>query len=195
MQDTLVIGTKFGLSFALNQVLLDSGANTNFCNSTGMTPLHSVVTVKWFMPYVELLTQKGADLDAQNSRGESPLHMACSANNDPCVEVSVSILSFCFLSLPVSFIVILIGIWTLKQYLLQKGASINCLSLKRHTPLHYACGIGSKSIVEVNLLTTHLASFIICINAYLCYFNGFNCSFFSRKELTWMLKVRNKERL
>lgn len=57
------------------QTLLDEGANPNFRNNSGTTPLHAAVKAG-YTDVAELLLDYGADPDAKDTNDSTPLHIA-----------------------------------------------------------------------------------------------------------------------
>lgn len=119
---TLSVATRYSLSTKLDSDLLlairlgfvakvkesiDNNANSNTCNSNGVSALH-MASISGNIEIIEYLTKKGAIIDILDLNKATPLHIASLYGNLEAI-----------------------------QYLIDKGANINALDINGITPLHY----------------------------------------------------------
>jgi len=105
------------------RALLKNGANPNYQDRDGDTPLHLCLSS---LPHSDAkrvaaiiaLQQFGADIEIPNSSGKTPLHCAVLINNTPSVQV-----------------------------LLEAKVDVNCRDNNRDTPLHFAVANGNVEMV------------------------------------------------
>ncbi|ESQ49006.1 hypothetical protein EUTSA_v10021643mg [Eutrema salsugineum] len=75
-----------------------------------------------YLPYLELLLERGASMNVLNNKDDTPLHIACLASNLKAA-----------------------------QLLLERGADIESQNQNHGTPLHCACHVGCANIEELLL--------------------------------------------
>jgi ankyrin repeat protein len=92
------------------EFLINNGANINYTNCIGSTPLHTVVE-NVDLKMVVYLVEKGANINISNNNGVTPLHIALRK-----FFVNINMVKF----------------------LIKNGANINSQDLTRWSPLHYA---------------------------------------------------------
>jgi len=104
------------------QTALENGANPNFKNNIGWTPIH-LAAVKGHVEIVRVLLERGADPNAkENIYGWTPLHIAAN-----------------------------IGYFRIVKLLLERGADPNAKDNDGRTPLHIAAREGRVEIVKILL--------------------------------------------
>ncbi|QRM15421.1 ankyrin repeat protein [Mudlarkpox virus] len=89
--------------------LIEGGADVNFIDKYGRTPLH-YAAVSYHVKIVESLINHGSKLLVVDNKGNTPLHYACS--NYSCLEIV--------------------------KYFIDKGINVNTRNLLGKTPLFYA---------------------------------------------------------
>lgn len=67
--------------------LLDAGADPNYCDALGMTPLHHSIQRGFHISLVELLLKRGACVDSLTHNQETPLSLAARKGLTETVEV------------------------------------------------------------------------------------------------------------
>jgi ankyrin repeat protein len=127
------------LSFAAHEnckeiveILLRFGANKDYVNNNGNTPLHRAAG-NGHAPIAELLIQAGANIEAKDNSGKTPLHCAAW---DPFVST-------------VKLLHGVAGHVFAMKLLIQAGANIDTIDNYNHTPLHDAASAKYASIVEL----------------------------------------------
>lgn len=67
------------------EILINSGADVNFCNITKITPLHWLCTYNIYVNNIDIIKviiDKGADVNKQNSIQQTPLHIISTTYNN-----------------------------------------------------------------------------------------------------------------
>lgn len=72
----------------LLESLLEKGANANFCDQYGLTPLH-IASIKGNKDVVMMLFEFGASVEWQDAGGHTPLHLAVEGGSIETVEVLI----------------------------------------------------------------------------------------------------------
>lgn len=68
--------------------LLEKGANMNFCDQYGLTPLH-VAAIKGYKDVVMMLVEFGAGVECRDAEGHTPLHLAVEGGSIETVDVLI----------------------------------------------------------------------------------------------------------
>lgn len=71
MEDACIYGRE-----SIVQLLLNNGADIDFCNENGNSPLH-IACEYGHESIVRLLLSNGAKINSRTKNGASPLHIAC----------------------------------------------------------------------------------------------------------------------
>uniref|UniRef100_A0AAT9UPP8 Ankyrin repeat containing protein n=1 Tax=Apapanepox virus TaxID=3049969 RepID=A0AAT9UPP8_9POXV len=121
--------------------LIDKGADINFIDKYGRTPLH-YAAVSYHVKIVKSLVNHGSNLLVIDNKGNSPLHYA--SNNYSCLEIVNYLISKAInvnirnlLGKTPLFYAMCIP--ELVTVLLHNGASVNILDYKNKTPLNNEC--------------------------------------------------------
>lgn len=86
--ELLMISLELGYN-NITSLLLQSGADVNFRNSAGQTPLHTAAS-RERCDAVPILISKGAKIDVPDKEGQTPLHKAADSGNLDAVKLLVS---------------------------------------------------------------------------------------------------------
>lgn len=82
IHQTALIAAASHDHLACARVLLDHGANPNFRDTAGWTPLIFATYFHASEAFLDLLLERGADINHQNDRGVTALYLAAAAGND-----------------------------------------------------------------------------------------------------------------
>ncbi|GJQ81133.1 hypothetical protein Trydic_g10282, partial [Trypoxylus dichotomus] len=103
------------------KLLLQYGADVNYMNSNGVTPLTHAIKLK-DKDVIRILLQHGADINVKDMRNQTPLCKAIDAKSTEIIEL-----------------------------LLLNGAYVNCMDLLYRTPLVYAIATRKENVVQTLL--------------------------------------------
>jgi ankyrin repeat protein len=109
--------------------LLSEGADVNYTNDFGSTPLHNAATYG-HIEIAELLIKEGAYVDPFNGEKDTPLASLASA----CVSMKDEKV---------------VTYKALVELLVNSGADINAICRWERTPLHWAIDLGHEDIAEL----------------------------------------------
>lgn len=76
-----------GKQLEVAKFLIEKGADVNFCNAAGFSPIHQAAATCDNKEIIELLLQKKADLDAQGETKDTPLLIAIKYQNFVAAEI------------------------------------------------------------------------------------------------------------
>ena len=93
-EDTLLLAACKNKQIELIEYFLSFGANPNFLNGCGDTPLHTLIDTathdeKASLKGIEVLLDAGADIEIRGYMGKTPFLRACSRNSLPVLKLLV----------------------------------------------------------------------------------------------------------
>ena len=100
--------------------LIAKGADVNFTNNSGSTPLLRLCFAGANKELIEFLIKKGADVNATDNLGDTPLTWGCRNNSKDVAEL-----------------------------LINKGADVNVKDMLGHTPLYLACLNNNRGLARL----------------------------------------------
>ncbi|KAM5458526.1 hypothetical protein MaudCBS49596_000440 [Microsporum audouinii] len=143
--------THLGEFVRIVEMLLEKGADINYINITGCTPLH-IACHHQLHEVVKILLEKGADASIKNKRGETPLNMACTLKSHKTVEMLMEAGSDCETHDNLGYQPIVraatVSSWETVRLLLRHGVNPRSHLKDGYTCLHAASRSGETHIME-----------------------------------------------
>ncbi|XP_059174816.1 ankyrin repeat and KH domain-containing protein 1-like [Physella acuta] len=146
------------------KLLIKYGANVNFKDHNGKTPLMKASKISDTQDVLRALLQAGADVNQQNNKGESALHYAAVCESTDNAKILLEFKSDInlqnnmgmtplFYSLPR-------GHKDMIDFLIENNADVNRMDNKGNTPLLYACSPFFNDPIEAIKILVSAKAFV-----------------------------------